>query len=334
MKLNTEWLARRAMMVAWAFTAATAVVMLPREMMNPSWSDRDVPSNWLAQRRIQDGEPLYPPMSKGKVVEHGDFWYLYPPVLAPALSLAPRMSFVTFSRCWSVLLFASFWAFAAALARIAHGRATPSGWAAWVFIAGAFPGAAVGLGFANVDPVLWALAGWGVALSGARRGALLALVAVVKPYAVFPLAFAAARDRRAFAGAAAALAGSVLVGMAALSPGGFVRASLHWLTEVLPHVAQGWAGLNLSPTTPIGDWLGLPWIPVFLGVLAPVVVGVMLRHRSPRLQVACVLVAGVFASPYVLIPYLPLALVPIAVFVSSHHPRAISDQSLAVNAVR
>jgi hypothetical protein len=287
---------------------------------------------YTAAERVRTGEPLYwawpeygPHVHTTVGPPYPPERHPYPPFLASALAPATSLPYVTFAQLWYIPLIVAFWVYAWSLARLALERVDV--WS--VLIAGQmltlFPGTYRALSLGQIDPVLWAL--FGVALVvPALRGAALAASAAVKLYAGWPLLYALRREGT-----------RVLLPAAAVFLVGFVMSGTMlgydilytWARHMLPVVSQGsfnadnvslsFAGLRLARV------LGWDYVPgplpvtarvylTILGIGAPLVVGWLTRRRYAIMQYACVGTAAVLFAPLCWSSYLPLLLVPAAVW--------------------
>lgn len=262
--------------------------------------------------------------------------HLYPPFLMGALIPLAELPLRSFVRAWYVVLYAGFWIYAATLARLATGRATPARVVVAAAVLAATPGAQLALMVANVEPVLWALFGLALAVP-ALRGPGFTAAAMVKLYGAWPLLLAARREGwRVARGAALTLALGFGVGFLVLGPAGFVGALLDWLRYMMPVVGQGTfavdpvhGGTNVSPSFavlraaralgweytegPLPGWARLYLTAVAVG--APLLTAWWTRRAHPVLRYALVTVAAVVFAPLCWATYLPLLLAPVAVAV-------------------
>lgn len=321
---------RRALVVAGVvYVVAQVVVLMPREILSDDPGRVDIWAYYLAVERVHTGAPLYdPPLPPGPT-RPGPY-YVYPPVLAAALALLPRVGYATFASLWTTVLLVGFWVYALSLAALGSGGLSWRSVVVAGYLLGICPGAALAIGYGNADPLVWALSGLALALPGSGAAGWMAM-AMIKPFGVWPLLFAVSRGGRKAAVEAGAIAlAGLAVGVLSLGWGGFTEASATWLREVLPVLGQGTIDItNLSVTAglltltertglwthgggPLPAWAGFTLTAV--GVLVPLLVGWHFRGHDRRKQHSAILCAGVFASPYVLPGYLPLLLAPAAVW--------------------
>jgi len=275
----------------------------------------------------------------------------YPPFLTPGLSLVTRWGIDAFANLWFVLLWAAYWVYAGALAKLAHGRVRIGPTVAWgvalFLLTGRSAQSAVNLG--NVDPILWAIFGLALAYPAARGIGFMSM-ALVKLYGVWPLVFAAARrEWRTVRAAGATLLGACLLVALILGPTTFVRESLAWFQYMLPVGGQGtFNDYNISISffgLRVARWLGwwdytagpLPGSArtylTLMGIAAPVITGWLLRRSDRRLQYALIVCAAVFFGPLAWNFYSALLLAPIAIWFGMRS-EATDDERANVSASR
>lgn len=314
----------------------------------PGQAARDSLAYQQAAARARAHESIYAAeLEAGPHEFHGEWPYLYPPPLAALLSFLPTSSYRTFDRLWLLVTLVGFWLFAATLARLHRGRwnlASTLRWGAALFVV---PGALLAIHFANVEPVIWALVGMGIAVP-AVGGGLLAGAAAIKVtpmWALVPLLVR--RPRKILPSALLAVAILTLACVVRFGVTGTWHLSREWAMEVAPGVGQGqfWGGSlaalreHVGPLEVLGN-LSLSFLPVQLaalagwdygggplptpvrtwlllaGVLVPLAVIWLTRHRSPRMQAALTLVAASFAAPIARPYVVPFLLIPIALALS------------------
>lgn len=297
---------------------------------------RDTPTYWLALENARTGEPLYEEMPAGPH-RFGEPHYLYPPMFAAVASLTPAVDYATFNRAWLGLALVGFWGFALCLAWLAAGSVAPSNVLVAGLVVAAVPGSLSALIVGQIDPLLWLVAGLALAVP-VLRGMGLMVSAMIKLYAVWPMAFGLfRRDRRLVAGAA--FTGAALLGLSilALGPVRFLAETQQWVSGVLPSLSQGqfdgvdemqdrmlaWittGNLSLS-FLPLRFARQLGWDPgagdlpgairaylSFVGILAPIAAGVLTRRRTPIVQYAFILVAASVFAPMFRASYAPILL--------------------------
>lgn len=251
----------------------------------------------------------------------------YPPFIGAAISVLPPLAMSTWIHLWWVVAVGAFWGYAGVLAALAG----QVGWRStfsWALVLMLLPGTWRAVALGNVDPLLWL--GVGLALLvPALRGVALAAVALVKPYAMWPLAVAVVREGRSVAISALTLIGMATAGTAiVMGPARLADSLLAWVRYVPPLVGQGtWLGWNVSlPFLPLRllralGWLGhtsgpLPsaarlWL-ALASVAGPTATVWVARHEKPLMQYSMVMAAAVLCSPLAWASYLPFALAPIA----------------------
>jgi Glycosyltransferase family 87 len=323
MPLEPGFLRRAVLALAVVQAACQLGAFLPAH-----WNRRDPISDrtvyYVAARAVVRGEPLYHPIPDYGPHKRPDV-YLYPPSFAAALTPVAYLPFQWYSRLWYVLLLVAYWVYAVCLARLYDPRVT----ARSVLVAGlalaVCPGAYWGMSLGQVDPILWALFGVGLVAAGAR-GAALSAAALIKLYAVWPLAAAAVREgKRVILPAAALVAASLALGAVACG----VQAYVEWARVVLPIVGQGTFNPDNVSLSMLGLRLAsrLGWsytagpLPqaarlylTFSAVAGPVAVWWFTRRRSTALQYGALGLAGALFSPLCWSSYLPLVLAPLAVW--------------------
>ena len=271
----------------------------------------------MAGRNALHGQSLYPLTPHGDPqTPQGDYLpFLYPPPFAAALAPLGALSQFAAVRVLKVLTFLAFWAYAAALSKLATGRVSLWGVLGAGLLATLTPGAHFNLISGQADPLLWLMLA--LALLTPATGALLAASCLVKPFAAWPLALAALRrPRQIVPQAALTLILGGLLGLAVCGWGAYV-AWLHYTPQRMYGVI--FFGQNISlgllPLRLLG-WHALPrWGRAFLMgmyVLGPAAVAWLMHRRPLELQIAWVAVAAVLFAPFSRLYYLPLILTPLA----------------------
>ena len=306
--------------------------------------DTDAAAIWFQAGRIRDDARLYEP-----VPGYGPHYMAYEfsadarpypihnspylPLLSSITSLLPRTSLPTFQRAWSVILLLAFLGFATVLARIAAGRFDVVRMIAAVGLLHVTPGALDAMRYGNVEPLLWFAFAWAVA---DRRvtGALLVMMTMTKPYAVWPLLFAGARCRSVRRSALVGLGATTVLCVAAIGPVDLVRAAWDWVRIVPAMLGQGsfaadnyslsFAALRLARAAGIWDYQSGPitdaWPRVWLLVASigiPLAVGYATRRLDPRMQVSLVMLAALLAAPLCWRFYLVVGWVPVALWLEN-----------------
>jgi hypothetical protein len=330
----------RLLLAALALIPALHLLVLVPELWRGADEPRDFTAYTLAAERVRAQEPLYEPVPPGPHVPGEGAPYLYPPFLAAIAALVPLsgLALARFALLAGVLC---FWVYAACLDRVASGRATAWGVLLWgaLLTAGIAPLGALWVG--QIDSLIWALFGIALAFPLAR-GFGFAAAAMTKPFAVWPLALALWRERGPVAvGAAVAVLAAVGLSAVAMGPIPLVRASLAWLTDIYPALAQGQLAYTVSDVTSsqtlnhvlgfVGtgnlslgflplqlahaagwDFAGpeLPgWARVYLttvGLAAPILALWLTRNRAPELRYAAVMSAAVLFGPIFRATYAPI----------------------------
>lgn len=323
-------LLRRGLIVlAIGFTVLQIGFILPKNLER-SDPYRDVVAYYLVMERIHHHNPVYLRQPEPGPHDRAYPSYLYPPVLASVLSTLPPMSFVTFARFWTLLLYGAFWVYAACLERLVRGKTTLAGTMVTGLFLFMFPGSHRALELGQVDPLLWAFFGLALAVP-LLRGMFTMAIAVVKPWGVWPLLWSLREGRRVWAGAGLVIGVSLLACCVVLGIYGFAASCRIWLTEVVPSLAQGaWAPDNQSLSfailrilQDIGLWNYsggvLPaWARAWLlasGVSGPVLTGWILRHRAIDVQLAGIGCAAILFSPICWTTYCPILLTFLAALV-------------------
>jgi hypothetical protein len=327
--------------------------------------DRDTVAYYLAAERIDRGQSAYDPRPpRGPHVVEA-WYYLYPPFLAAAVSLATPMPFVAFARLWLLLLIVAFWVYAACLCKLARGQVTFHGTLVAGAALGLTPGIMQALNIGQADVLIWPMIAAALGFP-AVRGAGFAAAALAKVHGIWPLAAALARERtRVLASATAIVAIAVVIGTIALGPRGLVRSSTDWLRFVAPTLGQGQfdpgdpslelrlpydlgsvelpilVPTNLSVSfAPIAiarragwwDYRGgeLPApLRIYLAVTAlaaPIAAAWIFRRRNPAMHYALIVCAASVFAPIFRLTNVPLLLIPIAI--------AIGERNRALTASR
>ena len=293
---------------------------------------RDSLAYYLVMERIHNNEPIYAGLSEQGPHSPAYPLFLYPPVLAGALSVLPHMTFPVFARFWTILLYGAFWVYSATLGKLASGRVTVSGTLVAASVLYFFPGAFRALELGQVDPLLWAF--FGLALSfPVSRGFFTMAISIIKPWGIWPFLWSLTEGYRVWVGALLVLAGSAIMGTLVMGGVEFVGACHDWLTNVLPSVAQGtWSSDNRSLSFAVlriahsaGLWSyeggALPfWARNWLlacGIGGPLLTGWCFRRKQKKLQLTAVGCIAILASPICWTTYLPVLLTFTAVLFHS-----------------
>ena len=301
---------------------------------------RDMTVYYQAAQRVQRHHALYKPLvTNAPDANRGA--YIYPPQFAVVVSPVARLPYLTYARLCYLLEIVAFWSFAYALVMLSGARRNAVNVLLWGAVLGITPGTYDAITLGQVDPLLWAL--FGFALCTRHRGVLLGISAQIKPFALLVVAIAAWRERgRVLWPAAIVIVLGALLGLAVYGPLSFVR----WAEWGLPIPTQGSFEVNNVSLTYLGLRLAraLGWWSYSGGELPPAArlylaasgcMGIacavfLTRRQSPTMQYAVTLVAGVLCAPLCWITYLPLALVPFAIYVREQHfqsPAPVLEQS-------
>jgi len=333
-------LRRSIMFVAIFHLIAQLCYGLPK-MLSRTDLDRDIVVYYLVKQRIHNHEPVYAVSTEAVPHDAHNPIYIYPPVLSSLLSLLPTMSFITFARLWTILLYTAFWTYAMCLAKLAQGHAAIGTTLAVGLILGLFPGTQPALSLGQVDPILWALFGLALAFPKLRGTGTMA-IALVKLWGVWPLVTALREGRRVWSGAAIMLVAAMGIGIIGVGPKEFLSSFWYWFTKVLPILSQGsWDSDNWSLSfgllraveiTGLWHYEGgvLPgWARLWLlisGIAVPIFTAIFLRHRNKVVQLSAVGCAAILCAPICWTSYLPLLLTFIAALVGEKYS---SCESLA-----
>jgi hypothetical protein len=304
---------------------------LPKDLARTD-TDRDVLVYYLVMERIHNHEPIYLPMVPGpNFFDTRTPLYMYPPVFSSLLSFLPPMSFVSFARFWTVLLYAAFWIYSACLAKLARGRINIMSTLTAGLVLGLFPGTEQGLSLGQVDPILWAF--FGIALTLPKlRGASTMAIALVKLWGIWPLLMALREGKRVWGGSAIVFVFGMGIGILGVGTTTFVESCKYWVTNVLPTLSQGyWDSHNLSVSLALlravritGVWhytggvlpvWGRLWM-LFAGVAGPILAGIFFRHHKKIVQLSAVGCAAILFGPICGTSYLPILLTLVAALVS------------------
>ncbi len=327
--VNASLFKRSLLLIALLHLVAILGYSLPVRLERTD-QNRDLIAYYLTIECIHNNEPLYLNLLDKGPHKPTIPVYHYPPVLSNILAMMPTMSFVTFARLWTLLLYVAFWVYATCLAKIATGRMTVSA----TLVAGLgltlFPGTHVALSLGQIDPFLWAL--FGIALTvPAVKGAGLMAVTLIKPWAMWPLLWSLRDSWRVIIGASIVAAGSLVLGLFVRGPDLFYAEWMTWFRDVLPSLGQGsWSSGNWSISFGVlmvlkllglWDYSGglLPlwarlWL-LFCGVVIPILAGFLLRRKHMMLQLSVIGCSAVVFAPICWITYLPILLTLVSLLV-------------------
>jgi len=248
-------------------------------------------------------------------------WYVNPPYLAAMLTPFAG-HYEAFSRCWYLLIVGAFWLFAMTLARIS-GRVSVTSVMGWSLIIGLTPYAYYVMSVGNVDAILWPV--FALAAIVERPVWCYTLMALIKPYAAWPLLVCATRQGvRTLRWPLLAAAVLTIVITACFGISQFVL----WYKWVIPAVSQGtFDTINISLSVDIlrllryvGLWhystgplpVGPRLFLSTLGVLAPVISIFAARKWSFQWQCLASYFSAMLFSPLCWGTYMIMFLVPAA----------------------
>jgi len=187
-----------------------------------------------AAQHLVVGQPIYTVGLRTRL-DQSPFEFLYAPTALLFLKPFGTMSRPTFQACYYVLATAAFWAFAAALARIARSKLSVLD----VLVAGALlhlvPGMTTMLANGNIDIFVLALVAWAFA-APRFAGVLLGVAAALKLYPAVLIAALASRASRRF-GAQAAITCAGLIGLTVIVLGWDIFVA--WKTVAAPTLHDG-----------------------------------------------------------------------------------------------
>jgi hypothetical protein len=299
---------------------------------------RDLSCYIFAGRALAAHQPIYvaPPVFAPYITPR---WYLYPPQLAILFAPLAPLHYMTIVHGWYVIELASFWFYAAILARIAGRRWSAANTLAWSVALWLIPDMGTVIIAENVDCVLWVLYGLGFLLP--QRGLLWALIAQVKPFPVPALILACFTEgRKTWLPALAVMAVGYGAALLICGPHAFAQ----WLSVSGSVAGQGTVSTgNVSPVFAIAriaeasghlDFhrpLPMAVRHAFALVQILALAGAFLAtRRLPNdYRYAIVTAATVLSSPLCWVNYLPLLLVIPALMIRD---RAASPRDTAAAA--
>jgi hypothetical protein len=288
-------------------------VWYPRYALHPPAPDDglDFPIYQRAATRAAHGLTPYESCAHAPAAPPGCL--LYPPPFAAAIAPAGRLSADAFQKGAYLLLLVAFWAYAAALVKLARGevRATET------LIAGVLlfltPGLNITMSLGNLDLIVWALVAWGLTSAGALPllvvaaafkiwpAVSLAVLVVAKPARVRPVILTALL---LFAGTIAVLGLSSFRDWRALAVPGLLAGTLR-STNVSVVAVLGRLGFALP--TPL-----LTALPI----AAALAVWIALRKQPERLRASLCGIAAMICAPICWWKYAAVLLIPGAVWIS------------------
>ena len=340
--ISSSMIMRVVILVSIFHAVAMFVYSYPSRMARTD-TERDLVAYYLLVERMNSGHDIY-----AGVYERGPHSakyavYQYPPVLSSVLHLLPEMSFETFARLWTTMLYLCFWIYAACLAKITFRHFTFVGLMIVGLFLTLFPGTHMALSLGQIDPLLWALMGISLISTSARSGVLV-LISLIKPWALFPLLFVLHEERRSFVTASMVAGFFLLLGVFTRGLNVYFNEWSFWFAYILPSLGQGsWSADNWSVSFVLlrildlfsffGDRDGvLPlwariWL-LFCGVAVPLIVGFYMLKKNIMLKIAVVGSCAVVLSPLCWITYLPAILTVMALFARDYFLKLRVDCNL------
>jgi len=294
---------------------------------------RDMMIYYDAAQKATAGLSMYHHASSSYGPHEFPTWYVYPPQLGALISTFaghPR----AFNDFWYPLMLASFWTFAFALSRVSvddvryRDIRLPARLGAILAWGGAIsltPYLYYTMSVGQVEPVLWAA----IALTVIVRwpNVFLAVMASIKPYAVWPLVAYSAKNRKSILVTVAVIVTGAL--LAALRVGAWQFAE--WFGAVGPSAGQGsFIDFNWSLSMAVlrllraAGWWHYSSGPLhagprlFLGVMGvagPSLVYVVTRRMELRARMVLLYIAGMLFSPLCWAVYLTTLWIPLAMWV-------------------
>jgi hypothetical protein len=287
---------------------------LPFQLRGEPGADVDFTVYRRAALRMAAGSSPYAPCDQDRAIPPNCF--MYPPPFAAALRPIDAIAPGAFKVGAYLVMLVAFWLFAAALARLALGAVDGPGTLAAGGLAAMMPGLSVTMSGANADLVVWALVAWALTTEAALP--LLVVAAAFKVWPAVPLLVLLVR-RPARAPLVAATA--VAIFGATVATLGWATFS-DWMRWGLSRLQAGTLSpLNMSLAT-LPERLGFALPGRLASALAPAVaatVAILARRQPERLQAMLAGVAGLLFAPICWWHYLPIALIPAAIWVGSQH---------------
>ena len=292
-----------------------------------AWMGRDADVYYLAAESIREHGTPYDPLPPPGPHRYGPRWYLYPPPLAAALSLAHLDRASTYT-LMVTLGAAACLLFGWAAARLA-------GWSTiWpmLLVSGVllvFPGSLELVVTGNMQALVDALVMSALVLPGTAAAVLLVLAASLKVTPFWAAAIVMVRGgSKALVAGVLAVAIVLVITIAALGFHGSLTASRVWLTQVAPTLSQGqfdsdggWAYWNFSPVfapvmflvehPPVGESIptGARVYLTAMQLLVPLLTIWITRRLPWREQAAWVVVAATLSAPILRLGYMPILLI-------------------------
>ena len=288
-------------------------VWYPRYALHPPAPDDGLDFRIYQRGAERAAHGLTPYESCAHAPEAPPSCLLYPPPFAAAIAPAGHLSPASFQKGAYLVLLVAFWAYAAALVKLARGRVG----ALDTLIAGVLlfvtPGLNITMSLGNLDLVVWALVAWGLASEVA-----LPLLVVAAAFKIWPavslavlVAAKPARVRPAILTTTFLFAATVAV---------LGLSSFHdWRELAVPGLQAGTLRVtNVSVVAVLGR-LGIA-MPTPLRTALPIAgalaTWLALRKQPERLRASLCGVAAMICAPICWWKYAPILLIPLAVWIS------------------
>lgn len=291
---------------------------------------RDLIVYYQAAKNVLNGKQIYRAEISGAPDRHPEMIYIYPAPAAVVLAPLGKLSFVSFARVWTLILFAAFWVFAYALALL--GKTTKENLLLatllWGVVLLLFPGAMRGIILGQIDLILLAFFSLGLAFDLRH---LWAAAALVKLFYAWPLLIEAAEQRKSGPKEAAkVLWPSITTLCLLITLGGVVcgwDSYVTWAKTVLLVLSQGnfnsdnfslsFAVLRLLHWSGIWKYSGGPingaphlWLS-FAAIAGPALTWWLMRRAPLQMRAAAVTAAAALCAPVMWSTYMPV-LLPLA----------------------
>jgi Glycosyltransferase family 87 len=287
---------------------------LPLQLRGEPGADVDFTVYRRAAMRMAAGGSPYAACDPDRAIPPNCF--MYPPPFAALLRPVDAISPGAFKVGAYLVMLAAFWLLAAALARLALGVVDAPGTLAAGGLAAMTPGLSVTMSGANADLVVWALVASALTTEAALP--LLVVAAAFKLWPAVPLVVLLVRRPARLpvvAATAIAIFGAtvVMLGWSSFSD---------WMRWGLTRLQAGTLSpLNVSLAT-LPERLGFAVPGLIAGALAPAAaatVAILARRQPERVQAMLAGLAGLLFAPICWWHYLPIALIPAAIWVGAHH---------------
>jgi len=285
---------------------------------------RDVVVYFDAATRLKNGVDVYQPWPNYGVQLTPFRFFYTPPFLLLVRPLA-ELPFVWFARLWLLLMLGAMWVYSFCLAKLATQK--------WDWKAALVFGMVIDLGLhgwitialGQAEPIMWLL--FGLALTTRNRAGWLALATLVKVHPVWSLGLALHEGKRA------AWKSALLFALPVIAASFWLAGAHNWVRwwpATQPVASQGtfntdnwsipFAGIRLAHALGIVPNSGtLPPLARFYlsacAVAGPLGAMVAARKLSPNLRLSLVACAAILCAPLCWSLYMPLLLLPLAVWV-------------------